>query len=145
MASDSDQFDDLIKSPFNDLLGFRIAHWQEDRVVLELTLEPHHLNRSGVVHGGVLASLADAAGGFAGCFCAVAGNVRRALTLSMTTNFTGQSKSGTIKVVGVKKAGGRKIFFASVEIFNSEDELIALAEGTYRYRSGSETADGVPL
>lgn len=133
---------DQADSAFNDLIGFKIAQWREDYVELELELQPKHLNRSGIIHGGVLATLVDVAGGYAGCFCPVPGNLRRALTLSVTTNFTGQAKDGTIRIVGQKRVGGRKIFFASVEIFNAKEELIALGECTYRYRSGSETVEG---
>ena len=136
--------EDLADSPFNELIGFQIAEWREDYVELTLQLERKHLNRSGVVHGGVLATLIDAAGGFAGCYCAVKGNVRRGLTLSVTTNFTGQARTGTVRVVGRKRVGGRKIFFASVEAFNEQGDLIALGECTYRYRSGSETSEGSP-
>lgn len=135
---------DLADSPFNQLLGFRISEWREDHVELELDIEQRHTNRSGVVHGGVLASLIDAAAGFAGCYCTVPGNVRRALSLSVTTNFTGQARDGMIKVVGRKRAGGRTIYFASVEVFNQQDDLIAIGEATYRYRKGSETLEGVP-
>ena len=137
--------DDQIDSPFNQLLGFRITEWRDDEVVLELALQQQHLNRSGVVHGGVLATLIDAGGGFAGCYCPVPGNARRALSLSVTTQFTGQTKAGTIRAVGRKRAGGRKVFFASVEVFSEQGDLIALGEGTYRYRSGSETPQGTPL
>ena len=135
---------DLAGSAFNEVLGFEISEWCEDYVELTLELQPRHLNRSGVVHGGVLSSLIDAAGGFAGCYCSVPGNVRRALTLSMTVNYTGQAKSGIIKTIAQKKAGGRKVFFASVEVFNDRRELIALGECTNRYRSGSETLEGSP-
>src|SRR5260370_31814157 len=44
---------------FNVLLGYRLAEWREDFARLELVLEPKHLNRSGVVHGGVLATMLD--------------------------------------------------------------------------------------
>jgi uncharacterized protein (TIGR00369 family) len=46
---------------FNVLLGYRLAEWREDFARLELALEAKHLNRSGVVHGGVLATMLDVA------------------------------------------------------------------------------------
>jgi uncharacterized protein (TIGR00369 family) len=135
---------DLAGSAFNEVIGFGIAEWREDYVELLLELQPMHLNRSGVVHGGVLATLIDAAGGFAGCYCNVPGNIRRALTLALNTQFTGQTQAGVIKTVGRKSAGGRKIFFATLEVFSAEGLLIATGQGTYRYRAGSETLQGAP-
>ena len=135
---------DTADSAFNDVLGFEIVAWREDYVEVNMAIKPMHLNRSGVLHGGVLATLIDAAGGYAGCFCPTPGNLRRALTLSMTTNFTGQTRAGVVKAVGRKKAGGRKIYFASVEVFGEAGDLLAIGEGTYRYRSGSESPEGVP-
>ena len=130
--------DDPADSPFNRLIGFTISEWRDGEVELTLELRPELLNRSGILHGGVLATLIDAAGGFSGCYSAEPGRVRRALSLSLTTNFTGQSKQGLVRVVGRKRAGGRKVFFAGVEVFNDAGELIATGVGTYRYRSGSE-------
>lgn len=135
---------DSADSAFNDLIGFTISEWRQDYVVLELKIEAKHLNRSGVVHGGVIATLIDAAAGFSGCYCSMPGNVRRAFTLSVTTNFCGQAKSGIIRTVARKRAGGRKIFFASAEILNDQGEIVALGEATYRYRTGSETLEGSP-
>src|SRR5260221_4624257 len=74
---------------FNVLLGYRLAEWRDDFARLELVLEPKHLNRSGVVHGGVLATMLDVTLGYAGVFTAEPGRVRRAVTLSMTTSFLG--------------------------------------------------------
>jgi uncharacterized protein (TIGR00369 family) len=135
---------DLAGSPFNDLIGFEIADWREDHVELGLTLAERHLNRSGVLHGGVLSTLIDVAGGLAGCHCPVEGNVRRALTLSLTVNFTGQTRSGAIRVIGRKRAGGRKVYFASMEVLDDQGTLLALGEGTFRYRRGSESPEGLP-
>ena len=129
---------DTADSPFNALIGFRISEWRDDEVVLELALRPELLNRSGILHGGVLATLIDAAGGFAGCYSATPGEPRRALSLSLTTNFTGQARDGTVRVVARRRGGGRKVFFSSIEVFNAAGDLIALGEGTYRYRRGSE-------
>lgn len=135
---------DSTSSPFNELLGFEITQWRENYVELNLAIQTQHLNRSGTVHGGVLATLIDAAGGLAGCYCTVEGHVRRALTLSMSCQFTGQAQTGAIKIIGRRNAGGFKVFFAQIDIFNDQDELIAQGQGTYRYRKGSETLTGSP-
>lgn len=135
---------DQLSGGFNDHLGLRLVQWEKDCAVLELAIEPRHLNRSGVLHGGVVSTLLDAACGFAGCYCTTPGHVRKAVTLSLTTSFTGQATSGTIRAVARKRAGGRRIFVATAEVTNDKGEIIALGEATYRYRSGSEDPAGVP-
>lgn len=135
---------DIATSPFNDLMGFEIADWEEDRITVALALRNEHMNRSQTLHGGVVMTLIDAAGGLAGCYCPAPGHVRRALSLSVTTNFTGQTRGGKIRAIACKTAGGRKIFFATIEVFDDNNQLIAFGNGTYRYRSGSEELTGVP-
>ncbi|AQU85260.1 MAG: PaaI family thioesterase [Halomonas sp.] len=125
---------------FHDLLGYRLVSLHENEVVIELALESRHLNRSGVVHGGVLMSLLDIVMADAGLQCSDPERVRRALTLSLTTTFTGQCRGGVIRAIGVKRAGGRRIFNSSGEIRDQQGQLLAMGEGTFRLRSGSEDA-----
>src|SRR5260370_36087484 len=63
---------------FNVLLGYRRAEWRTDFARLELVLEPKHLNRPAVVHGGGLATLLDATLGYAGVCTAAPDRARRA-------------------------------------------------------------------
>ncbi len=118
---------------FNVLLGYRLAEWRDDFARLELVLEAKHLNRSGVVHGGVLATMLDVALGYAGVFTAEKGRVRRVVTLSMTTSFLGQAKTGVLNCLAQRRGGGKTIFMATGEIIDEAGQLIALGEGTFRY------------
>src|SRR5260221_4862344 len=117
---------------FNVLLGYRLAEWREDFARLELVLEPKHLNRSGVVHGGVLATMLDVTLGYAGVFTAEPGRVRRAVTLSMTTSFLGQAKTGVLSCLARRRGGGKTIFMATGEVLDEGGKLVALGEGTFR-------------
>lgn len=129
---------DSVESGFFNLLGFRLAEWNRDLAVVELEIGPQHLNRAKVLHGGVLTAMIDTACGFAGCFCTIPGHQRKAVTLSLTTSFIGQASAGTIRAIGRKRASGRKIYVSNAEVVAATGELIALGEGTYRYRRGSE-------
>jgi uncharacterized protein (TIGR00369 family) len=133
-----------VDSGFQALIGYRIVQWSEGLAIVELSIGPQHLNRSGVLHGGVLTTLIDTVCGYAGCYCAVPGRVRRAVTLSLTTNFTGQVGDGVLKAVGRKQTGGRRIFYCAGEVFDADGALVAMGQGTFRYRSGSESETGVP-
>lgn len=132
-------------SGFRQLIGYRLTEWSDGHAVVHLVIGPRHLNRGGVIHGGVITTLIDAAGGYAGCYCGVNGHVRRSVTVSLSTSFLSQAISGTITATARVRGGGRKLFATSVEVTADDGRLIAIGDGIYRYRSGSERADGVPL
>jgi acyl-coenzyme A thioesterase 13 len=64
----------------------------EDGDVLGLRIEAHHLNRSGMAQGGLLATVVDFALGRA--IRASADDGRRAATVSLTTDFLGAAHEG---------------------------------------------------
>lgn len=132
-------------SGFQDLLGYRLTDWQDGCAELSLDVAARHMNRAGVVHGGVLTTLIDTACGFSATWCPIEGRVRRVVTLSLTTSFTGQARHGILRSVGRMRGGGTKVVFCSAEVLDQDGRLIAMGEGTFRYRSGSEHRDGVPL
>jgi len=125
-------------------LGYRLVEWAENHAVIELELQDHHLNRAGILHGGVLMTLLDTASGYSVCFCSVPGNVRKTLTLSLTTNFLGMAKKGVVRVVATRQGGGRKIVFTEAKAYNADGEVIGTATGTFKYHRGSEGIEGVP-
>lgn len=118
---------------FNAALGMQFAEWRQDYARLTLALEPQHLNRSGVVHGGVLATLLDAACGYSGCYPLEPGRRRRAVTLALTTTYLGQAAGGVITCSATRRGGGRTVFMASGEVRDDADRLLAIGEATYRY------------
>src|SRR5260370_38544007 len=50
---------------FNKLLGLRLVAVHKDGVTVELTVRPDMMNGAGVLHGGVTATMVDAAAGIA--------------------------------------------------------------------------------
>lgn len=96
-------------SGFMILIGYRMVEWCKDLAVIALDVRPDHLNRAGVVHGGIFTTLVDTACGFSATFCPYAGRVRRVMTLSMTTTFAGQASGGEIRAIGRKRGGGSRI------------------------------------
>lgn len=131
---------------FNAMLGNRLVEWAPDRAVLEMLIRPEMLNRSHTLHGGVLATLIDAAGGFAGCHpgganSSVVGPPRVALTISLTVNYLGRASSGVIRAVARRRNGGARIFVSTVDVFNADGELIAVGEAAYRLRTRPASPD----
>lgn len=130
---------------FHEVLGYRVVQRKQGMAELELSVQPKHLNLGGVLHGGVLMSLLDVVCAMAGSYCVVPGNIRKSVTLSLSTQFTGQVSGGTIRAIATCKASGSRIFNSSGEILDEQGKVLAIAQGTFRFRSGSESAEGVPL
>ena len=130
---------------FPALLGLEFLEWEEGRGGVGMQVDERHLNLGRRVHGGVLATLLDVAGACAGTFCPYPDRIRKALTLSMTTTFTGQAGPGYIRAIGVKRAGGSRIFNSTVEVYSEDDTLLILGEGTFRLRSDSQDPRGAPI
>lgn len=131
--------------PFNDHLGVRIKEWQEGHVVISVAVQPEHLNTQGAPHGGFIATLIDIAGSYCGVYCPYPDRRRKALTLSLSTNFTGLAKSNRLTAIGKVTSAGRKIYHSFTEVFDSDGTLIATGQMTLRYRGGSETLEGEPV
>ncbi len=126
---------------FNAVLGMKLVEWSASHAVMELPIQPQHLNRSNALHGGVIATLIDAVLGYAGVWVPEGEPRRKALTLTLTTNFMGQVREGKVRATAVKKGGGRNIFFASCEVHDEAGNLIAIGEGSYRYRKSDPFGD----
>ena len=121
---------------FADLVGYELADWREDYAEMTLTVEAKHLNRSGVLHGGILATLIDTVCGYAGTYCAEPGQSRRAFTLSLNSQFLGTAEAGArLTATGRKTGGGRNIYFSVAEIRDQDGRLIGQGDAVYRYRS----------
>jgi uncharacterized protein (TIGR00369 family) len=121
--------------PFMQWLGAKLVEWGPDDAKFTLEIAPQHLNRSGVVHGGIYAVLADAACGLSGCYSDDPQQPRKAYTLSLTTSFVGAAAKGTLHAHGRLRRRGKRIYFATVEITGDNGDLVALGEGSFLYHN----------
>ncbi|KFI29238.1 phenylacetic acid degradation protein [Haematobacter massiliensis] len=119
--------------PFQKLLGFRMLDWGADRARFELPLGEHLQNRYGIPHGGVYAALLDTVMGYSGSYTGDAENRRKAMTLSLTTNFLSRPAGTVIVAEGWRVGGGQKTFFAEGRITDAEGTIVATGSGAFRY------------
>ena len=119
---------------FSQHMGLHLDSWLPERVVLTLDIEDHHLNPAGMVHGGVLMSLLDTAATLSGCYAPTLEERKGAMTLSMTTSFISAVTHGKISAIGRKRGGGKSIYMSTAELFDQNQNLIAIGEATLRYR-----------
>jgi uncharacterized protein (TIGR00369 family) len=128
---------------FGRLLGYRIVEASAERGVVEMRIRPEHLNRSGVVHGGVMMTLIDVACSVAGTYTPPGVPPKLSASVSITTSFLGNVDRGVLRATGWRIGGGTRLYFARAEIRDGGGNLVAHGEGVFRYRSPEATAVAV--
>src|SRR4030095_3470295 len=94
------------RSGYSELIGYRVRKRDTGYCELELAVEPKHLNRLNVPHGGVLATLVDTAAGFAVALAQGPDKILPAVTLSLSMQFLGQAKVGEVLIATARRIGG---------------------------------------
>ena len=128
---------ELVESPYplQEHLGFRITDWRKDYARFELPMAPFLMNRYGILHGGVHATMCDTVMGYAGCYTGDPDNRQLAMTLNLSTNFLGQMKGKLLIAEGFRTGGGAKTFFAEARISDELGTLAATGTGVFRVRA----------
>ena len=96
-------------NPFNELVGPFYARRQGKDISLGLRIEERHMNSRGICHGGLLATMADLALGYA---CLAIGGQTSFVTVSLSLDFAGSAKAGdwVESQAEVQKTGARIAF-----------------------------------
>jgi acyl-CoA thioesterase len=116
---------------FSQWLGVEVLAVEEGYAKIRLTLRPDMLNGFGVIHGGVVFSLADSAFAFA---CNNRNNLSMALDTSIT--FTKATRPGEVLTAEAKELhNGRSTGLYLVTVTNQQNEQVALFKGTC-FRTG---------
>ncbi|CEA04386.1 thioesterase family protein [Pseudomonas saudimassiliensis] len=114
-------------------LGGELLEYSANRAVVGLTLEKRHLNNASNLHGGITASLLDIAMGLCGTYAENPDERRVAITLSMNVNFSATADEGArVRAVATCRKNGHKIFMASCDLLDENDNLLAFGEGVFK-------------
>ena len=109
--------------------GFELAVAEPGRVVMRMRVDARHLQVHNVVHGGVLASLADTAGGLA-TYMAYPRGVRVA-TVEMKINYLEAVEGGTVEADARVVRSGRHIAVVDCDIRDENLRLVGKALMTF--------------
>lgn len=116
------------RSPYFSLLSMEIKDLEWGTAVLEVQLEEKHLQPFGYVHGGVIASVMDAA-----AFWAVFPQVKDGLgltTVEIKVNYLAPVQKGKLVAKGQCIKIGRTLALGEVFINGSEGNLLAHGTAT---------------
>jgi uncharacterized protein (TIGR00369 family) len=116
-------------SPFYRWTGMRVAAAEPGTVALALDLGEHHANLQGFAHGGVLATLADAAMGLS--VRSALEPARRHVTIELGVHYLRAVRTGTVTATGRAVRIGREVAYAEAAITDERGTDLARATGTY--------------
>jgi uncharacterized protein (TIGR00369 family) len=122
------------ESRSTELLGFDVESVQAGRAIFRMDVRPRHKQIHGVVHGGILAALADTTAAIA-AYTAVPKGTEIA-TVELSINYLEPVPGGRIKADARVLRAGRNFVVTECEIFTEDGKLAAKALLTFGAAAG---------
>lgn len=129
----------FVATSIADVLGFRLISVSEGSASFEMAIDPaRHANVMGTLHGGVVATLADSAMGFA--FASTLAEEESFATLEMKVSFLRPVWRATLTATAHVVHRGRTTGLVECRIVDERDRLIAHSTCTCLVLRGSQAA-----
>ena len=119
---DTEQLHGLV--PLSATLGIRLAEATSDAVRLELDWRAELCTAGGVLHGGVLMSLADTAGAVC-AFLNLPTDAEGTTTIESKTNLLAAVRGGTVTATATPLHVGSSQIVVETELRRDDDRLVA--------------------
>jgi len=131
---EEERYKDIIRqrvenSPFYRHMGLEVTGLGTGWSTFKLDAGPHLYNVGGIVHGGAVMSIADAASGVALATLLEKG-VELPITVELKINFCSPATAGTVEARGSVVQKGSRIAVCEVEV-TQEERLVAKGISTY--------------
>ena len=124
------QAGELPPPPIASVLNFGIDKIEVGRVVFTCTPDESLYNPIGMVHGGLVCTLADTVVGCAVQTTLEQGRTYTSIDLSVSYLRPVTSASGVLRATGVVTKPGRRVAFAGAEIVDESGKVVATATGS---------------
>jgi acyl-CoA thioesterase len=116
----------FIIQAFDEFLGLKCEKISEGRVKVTLPVKPLYINSAGVIHGGIISSLADVA------MCNTVGadenNIQKVVTVDLNVTFLKGAKAEYLVADAQVTKGGRSLTHADCLIYDDQENLVAKAK-----------------
>lgn len=133
--------------PFNRMLGLQLDYLSTEHVTMNFAMKEELVGNfmHGILHGGVISSVLDMAGGMVVMAAAVerhqdaaiadlANIIGKCSTIDIQTSFVSPGKGEIFIAKSWLIKSGHNISFTRMELRNQADSLIATGSGTYLCR-----------
>lgn len=97
-----------------------------------LDIGPQHLNRHGMLHGGISTMLLDSASGYTAAMAFDPEGFSPVLTVSLATQYVAPVASGRVTAMGTVAGHGRSVCHVTGELRDEDGRLIATATGVFK-------------
>ena len=131
-------------SPYFSLLSMKILDMGIGFSVVEIDIEKKHLQPFGLVHGGVFASLIDAAA-FWAFFCDIEDQDAGATSVDLKMNYLAPATSGKLIAAGSRIKHGKTLGYAEARVTNENSKILAHGTSTLMILHGKGLTDDSPL
>lgn len=115
--------------PFSKLIGMKLVDLKLDEAAISIEMRDDLRQPSGVLHGGVTATLIDTAMAFA--VRTRLGREEATATIDLTVHYLRPHITGIFTCTAKVVRAGKRIFTVSADVHNEEGKLIATAISTY--------------
>ena len=132
------------RSPFFELLSMKIIDIGPGFSVVEIELSQKHLQPFGFVHGGVFASIVDAAA-FWAIFYQIENQNAGATTVDVKLNYLAPAVSGKLIAKGRQIKLGKTLGYAEAEVSTESGKLLAHGTSTLILLPGKGLTSDPPL
>ncbi len=131
-------------SPYFDLLSMTISEAGLGFSLLEIHLAPKHLQPFGFVHGGVFASIIDAAA-FWAIFYEIEDQNAAATSVDLKLNYLAPAVSGKLIAKGSRIKLGKTLGYAEATVTDDNGKLLAHGTSTLMILPGNRLIIDQPL
>jgi uncharacterized protein (TIGR00369 family) len=116
------------RAGWREMIGARVAEVDEGRVVVELDADDKHRHEGGVVQGGIITQIADAAMGMS--LLTLQPEDQANTTIELKINFIRPVVEGRLRAVGRVVELKRTLGFTEADVLDQDGKLIAHASST---------------
>jgi uncharacterized protein (TIGR00369 family) len=132
------------RCPYFELLSMKIKDVGLGSSVLEIDLAEKHLQPFGLVHGGVFASIIDAAA-FWALFYEIEDQNAGATTVDLKLNYLAPAVSGKLIAKGRRIKLGKTLGYAEAQVTDADGKILAHGTSTLIILAGKGLASDPPL
>lgn len=113
---------------FASWMGVRLLDIDEGSSRIAIDLEEHHLNPGGIVHGGIIATILDAAIGLA---LRTTIGTRSHVTMQLDVHFLSPAGLGSLIAEGRAVHTGTRMGYGEAQVVASDGRLVAKGSATF--------------